>query len=93
MLDTTTYEVEVKAGQATQKIISNREPTGTFTITKYNSDKSATIQGVKYHVWSSDTGYDQRHTTSSNGKIEITNLKLRAIFLSRGVHSRRVLIR
>ena len=65
----------MKAGQATEKIISNKEPTGTFTLKKYNSDKSATIQGVKYHIWS-DNGYDETKTTSSEGKIEITGLKL-----------------
>ena len=85
--------MEVEAGQTVTKIISNKEPTGTFTLTKYNSDKSATIQGVKYHIWSSDTGYDEVQTTGSNGKIEITDLKLRKILLSRAGYRYRLSIR
>ena len=75
LLNPQSYSVEVKANQTSTQAIVNEEPTGTFTLTKYNADKSAKITGIKYHIWS-DNGYDEIHTTDDNGKIEITNLKL-----------------
>ena len=75
LLDTKTYQVEIKVGQTTKQVISNSKPTGSFTLTKTNADKSAGIKGVKYRVWN-DEGYDNVHETDSNGKIQINNLKL-----------------
>ena len=39
VLDTKAYEVEVNAGQAVEKVISNKEPTGTFTLRPNTNDK------------------------------------------------------
>ena len=75
ILDTKTYRVEVKANETATQTITNNEPTGTFTLTKYNSDKSAKITGVKYHIWN-DNEYSQDVLTDSNGTIKVEGLKL-----------------
>ena len=93
LLNTETYNVEIKVNQTTQQAIVNKEPTGTFTLTKENSDGSAKIGGVKYNVWSDDKTYNQVHETSNAGQIKIEGLKLRKIFLSRTTECRGLLIR
>ena len=75
MLDTKTYQVEVEANKTAVQAIINDEPTGTFTLTKYNSDKSKKIEGVKYRIWN-DNEYDKTFTTDSKGEIKVTKLKL-----------------
>lgn len=75
LLDLKTYQVEVEANKTATQSIVNREPTGSFTITKYNENKSATITGVKYRIWN-DSGYNQEFTTNNEGKITVTGLKL-----------------
>lgn len=78
LLDSSVRTVQVKAGQKASEnvvVITNKEPLGEITLTKYNEDKSSTIAGTTYHVTSTD-GYDAMHTTDSNGKIHLTGLKL-----------------
>lgn len=83
LLNTKAYNVEIKPNQTTKLAIVNKEPTGTFTLTKENEAGNVKIKGVKYKVWSEDNTYNQVHETSSAGQIKIEGLKLRKIFLSR----------
>ncbi len=82
VLNTETYNVEVKVNQTATQAIVNKEVTGTFKLTKENEDSSAKISGVQYKIWSEDKTYSELHTTSDKGEINIEGLKLRKIFLS-----------
>ena len=81
LLDTNTYSFEVKYKDQNTSVIyanaerTNKEPTGTFTLVKKNSDKTATIEGTKYRIWS-DNGYDKEFTTNNEGKIVVEGLKM-----------------
>ena len=81
LLDTNTYSFELKYKDQNTRVIyanaqrTNKEPTGTFTLIKKNSDKTALIEGTKYRIWS-DNGYDKEFTTNSEGKIVVTGLKM-----------------
>lgn len=79
LLDTKTYNVEVKTNQTASQAIVNEKPTGTFTLTKYNSDKSATVANVKFRFWNNN-GYDKTLKTDQDGKITITGLELGEYF-------------
>lgn len=85
LLNTQTYNVEIKVNQTTKQAIVNKEPTGIFTLIKENADGTARIEGVPYRIWSADGTYDKKHTTSSTGEIKVEGLKLRFILLSRSV--------
>ena len=74
LLDTKTYNVEVKVNQTATQAIVNTEPTGTFTLVKKNADKSANLQGAEYRIWNSN--YDKTFTTNENGEIKVEGLKL-----------------
>ena len=74
LLDTKTYNVEVKVNQTATQAIVNTEPTGTFTLVKKNADKSANLQGAEYRIWNSS--YDKTFTTNENGEIKVEGLKL-----------------
>lgn len=78
LLDSTVKTVEVKDGEkASENIVSftNREPRGEITLTKYNENKSQTLEGTKFHVISNN-GYVNDVVTDKNGKIHLTDLKL-----------------
>lgn len=74
LLDTKTYNVEVKVNQTATQAVVNIEPTGTFTLVKKNADKSANLEGAKYRIWNSN--YDKTFTTNENGEIKVEGLKL-----------------
>ena len=74
LLDTKTYNVEVKVNQTATQAVVNTEPTGTFTLVKKNADKSANLQGAEYRIWNSN--YDKTFTTNENGEIKVEGLKL-----------------
>ena len=74
LLDTNSYNVEVRVSQTATQAITNEEPTGNFTLIKKNADKSAVLQNSTWRVWNDN--YDQTFTTDSNGKFEVTGLKL-----------------
>ena len=57
LLDTKTYNVEVKVNQTATQAVVNIEPTGTFTLVKKNADKSANLEGAEYRIWNSN--YDK----------------------------------
>ena len=78
LIDNTVKNIIVQSGwNANEHVYKfvNNSPTGKITLTKYNSDKSATVPNTTYHV-TSDTGYDMEHTTNSEGKIILENLEL-----------------
>ena len=74
LLDTQSYNVEVKANQKATQAIINTEPTGNFILVKKNSDRSANLKGAEYRIWNDN--YDQTFTTNDDGKIEVSNLSL-----------------
>ena len=74
LLDTKTYNVEVKVNQAATQAVVNIEPTGTFTLVKKNADESANLKGAEYRIWNSD--YDKTFTTNDEGEIKVEDLKL-----------------
>ena len=74
LLDTKSYNVEVKANQKATQAVVNEEPTGTFTLIKKNSSKTANLKGAEYRIWNDN--YDQTLTTNEEGKIEVSGLKL-----------------
>ena len=74
LLDTKTYNVEVKVNQTATQAVVNTEPTGIFTLVKKNADKSANLQGAEYRIWNSN--YDKTFTTNENGEIKVEGLKL-----------------
>ena len=74
LLNSSEFKVNVEANQTAKITIVDDVPTGTFTLTKKNADKTATLQGAQYRVWGN--GYDKTLTTDANGKITITGLKL-----------------
>ena len=78
LLDSTVYTITVKAGQKANEnitVITNKEPRGKITLTKYNEDKSAVIPQTSYLV-TGPNGYNQTHTTNNNGQIVLEGLKL-----------------
>ena len=81
LLDETPITIELKyKDQHTSVIygnaeVTNSEPTGKIILTKYNSDKSATIANTQYRVTGAN-GYDEIHTTNSDGKLIVEGLKL-----------------
>ena len=99
LLDDTIYSFELTYKDQHTEVIyasetrKNKEPTGTFTLTKENADGSAKIAGVTYKVWSEDKTYNQTHETSNAGQIKIEGLKLRKIFLPRTTECRGLFIR
>ena len=74
LLDTNSYNVEVRVSQTATQAITNEEPTGNFTLIKKNADKSAVLENSTWRIWNDN--YDQTFTTDSNGKFEVTGLKL-----------------
>ena len=74
LLNTKTYNVEVKVNQTATQAVVNTEPTGTFTLVKKNADKSAKLQGAEYRIWNDN--YDKTFTTNENGEIKVEGLKL-----------------
>lgn len=48
---------------------------GNLELTKYNDDKSATVEDTSYRI-TGPNGYDKTYTTDSNGKIRIERLEL-----------------
>ena len=81
LVDNTVYSFDLTYQDQNTKVVSvsvektNEEPTGTFTLTKYNEDKSAKISGVKYRIWNDD-GYNKEISTDGSGQIQVTGLKL-----------------
>lgn len=81
LLDETTYTFELNYKDQNTKVIyasaekTNKEPTGTFTLVKKNSDEKATLEGTKYRIWN-NSGYNREFTTDKNGKIVVTGLSL-----------------
>lgn len=78
LINDTVKTIDVKSGwDAAEHVYKfvNNSPTGKITLTKYNSDKSATVPETTYHVTSTN-GYDAIHTTNVEGKIVLENLEL-----------------
>lgn len=75
LIDVTPYNFTITSNETTKIERTNEVPTGEITLTKYNSDKSATIAQTTYHI-TGPNGYDVTKTTNSNGKIELTKLEL-----------------
>ena len=78
LLDSTVRTITVKAGQKANEnitVITNKEPRGKITLTKYNEDKSAVIPQTTYLV-TGPNGYSQSHTTNTDGQIVLEGLKL-----------------
>ena len=78
LLDSTVRTITVKAGQKANEnitVITNKEPRGKITLTKYNEDKSAVIPQTTYLV-TGPNGYSQSHTTNADGQIVLEGLKL-----------------
>lgn len=75
LINVTKFGFTITPNETTQLNVTNVEPKGKITLTKYNEDKSATIPNTKYHVTSAN-GYDEIHTTDKNGKLVLENLKL-----------------
>lgn len=48
---------------------------GKLELTKYNSDKSATVANTSYHI-TGPNGYDETLTTDENGQIKLDRLEL-----------------
>lgn len=74
LLNVSEFKVTVEPNETAKVTIIDDVPTGTFTLTKKNADKTAALQGAQYRVWGN--GYDKTLTTDANGKITITGLKL-----------------
>lgn len=74
LLNTESYNVEVKPNETAKQAIVNTEPTGVFTLVKKNSDKSANLKGAEYRIWNSN--YDKTFTTDDKGEIKVEGLKL-----------------
>lgn len=64
----------VEVNQTATQAIINKEVTGTFTLVKKNSDKSANLKGAKYRIWNSE--YDETFITDEKGEIKVEGLKL-----------------
>lgn len=78
LLDSTVRTITVKAGQKANEnitVITNKEPRGKITLTKYNEDKSAVIPQTTYLV-TGPNGYSQSHTTNADGQIVLEGLEL-----------------
>ena len=78
LLDSTVRTITVNAGQKANEnitVITNKEPRGKITLTKYNEDKSAVIPQTTYLV-TGPNGYSQSHTTNADGQIVLEGLKL-----------------
>lgn len=78
LLDNTPRTITVNAGdKASEHVYSfiNKQPVGEITLTKYNSDKSATVADTSYYV-TGPNGYAQTHVTNAAGQIVLKNLKL-----------------
>ena len=81
LLDNTIYSFELNyKDQNTSVVYANAErvnetPTGTFTLTKTNEEKTETLEGAKYRVWN-DNGYNKEFITDKDGKIAIDGLEL-----------------
>ena len=76
LLNTQTFNVNVTPSNTSKIEVIDEKPTGTFTLQKYNSNKSAKLKGATYRIWSTEYKYDKSYTTDDNGKIEVTSLKL-----------------
>lgn len=59
--------------QTTMKVKVNQF--GKLELTKYNSDKSATVPNTTYHI-TGVNGYDKTFTTDEDGKIKLDRLEL-----------------
>lgn len=75
-LNKTPIEVEVKAGEVTEKQIENTlKPTeGNLTITKVDSEVTTTVLAEAEFTITGPNGYEQQATSSASGKIVLTGL-------------------
>ena len=80
LVDDTIFSFELKYKDQNTSVIyeteerTDKEPTGTFTLVKKNSDKSANLKGAEYRIWNDN--YDKTFTTNNNGEIKVEGLKL-----------------
>lgn len=89
LIDTKTYEVEIKPNETTTQAIVNKEPKGSITITKVNTNGDE-IQGVKFSITAGEDIFNVNKTvkyyskgdlvatvtTNSEGSVSKTNLPL-----------------
>lgn len=75
LLNTETYEVEVRVNETATQTIVNKQPTGIFTLVKKNANGTQVLEGTKYRIWNNN-GFDKEYTTNKNGKIVVEGLTL-----------------
>ena len=67
IIDTKTYEVEIKPNETTTQAIVNKEPKGSITITKVNTNGDK-IQGVKFSITAGEDIYNVSKTVKYYSK-------------------------
>lgn len=75
LINVTEYGFTIKPNETTELNVTNEEPKGKITLTKYNDDKSATLSDTTYLV-TGPNGYNQTHKTNDKGQLVLENLKL-----------------
>ena len=75
IIDTKTYEVEIKPNETTTKAIVNKEPTGNITVTKVNGNGDK-IENVKFEITAGEDIYNktktQKHYSKGDSVATIT---------------------
>ena len=75
IIDTKTYEVEIKPNETTTKAIVNKEPTGNITVTKVNTNGDK-IENVKFEITAGEDIYNktktQKHYSKGDSVATIT---------------------
>lgn len=77
LLNTETYNVEVKPNETATQVVINEEPTGTITILKKDSETGtipqgdATLEGAKYEVYADEDIYNKAKTKKFYSKGDL----------------------
>ena len=67
LIDTKTYEVEIKPNETTTQAIVNKEPKGNITVTKVNTNGDK-IQGVKFEITAGENIFNKTNTVKYYSK-------------------------
>ena len=67
LIDTKTYEVEIKPNETTTQAIVNKEPIGNITVTKVNTNGDK-IQGVKFEITAGENIFNKTNTVKYYSK-------------------------
>lgn len=74
-LSTETYDVDVKANETTQQVITNAKETSSVTLTKFDAKTYKVLAGAVFNLVDEDgTLVKQALTTDQNGQISVKNL-------------------